>query len=283
LPLVPAAELLRDALNRGYAVPSFCAWNAETTETIFQVAARCRAPVIVMSGPGEFPLHAPAALADITRAAASRHVVSAALHLDHGDSIASVRDCLAAGYTSVMLDYSLRPFAENAEVLREAADLARPRGASVEGELGAVGRADDVTPEGGHGDALTDPDEAHRYVEAAGVDMLAISIGNAHGIYARRPRLDFERLRAIHAAVGIPLVLHGGSGTPADDLARAISLGIAKVNVASELILAVRESLREQWASGDRAWLPHQVARAMAAMAAVVEKWIGACGAEGRA
>jgi len=282
LSLVPAAELLRDAFRKGYAVPSFCAWNAETTEVVFQAAARRRAPVMVMSGPGELPLLPPQALADATRSAASRHAAVAALHLDHGDSIALVQECLAAGYTSVMLDYSARPFAENAAALREVVGLARPAGASVEGELGAVGRVDDATPEGGHADSLTDPDEARRYVEATGVDMLAVSIGNAHGIYTRRPRLDFERLGAIRRAAGVPLVLHGGSGTPPEDLSRAISLGIAKVNVASELVIAVRESLLGQWTSGDRAWLPHQVARAMTAMAAVVDRWIGACGCAGR-
>jgi len=283
LDLLPAAELVGEALRGGYAVPSFCAWNAETTETVLRAAAACRAPVLLMSGPGEFPVLGPAMLADAARSLAARYGVRAALHLDHGDSIEMVKECLAAGYTSVMLDYSLRPFAENAAALREVAGLARPRGASVEGELGAVGRVDDATPEGGHAGALTDPAEARRYVEATGIDMLAVSIGNAHGIYTKRPRLDFERLAAIRDATGIPLVLHGGSGTPPEDLKRAVALGIAKVNVASELCRAVRRSLEGEWASGVPGWLPHQLARAIAAMGPVVEKWLHACGAAGRA
>jgi len=283
LDLLPASELVREALRGGYAVPSFCAWNAETTETVLRAAAACRAPVLLMSGPGEFPVLGPAMLADAARSLAARYGVRAALHLDHGDSIEMVKECLAAGYTSVMLDYSLRPFAENAAALREVAGLARPRGASVEGELGAVGRVDDATPEGGHASALTDPADARRHVEATGIDMLAVSIGNAHGIYTKRPQLDFDRLAAIRRATGIPLVLHGGSGTPPEDLKKAIALGIAKVNVASELALAVRQSLQEQWASGEKAWMPVELARATAAMATVVEKWIQMCGADGKA
>src|SRR5512147_1801813 len=108
--LVPMIELLEPAWKAGYAVPSFCAWNAEVTETILQVATDLRAPVILMSGPGEFPLNSPQTLARISRVIAEQYPVPVALHLDHGDSPALVRACLDAGYTSVMLDYSTRPF-----------------------------------------------------------------------------------------------------------------------------------------------------------------------------
>ncbi|MBE3071032.1 MAG: class II fructose-bisphosphate aldolase [Planctomycetes bacterium] len=280
---VPTAVLVREAFEQGYAVPSFCIWNAETAATLLAVASDCRAPVILMCGPGEFPVLPAAMMAEAARLALAHRPARAALHLDHGDSVDLVRECLAAGFTGVMLDYSVRPLAENTAALREMAALAGPAGASVEGELGAVGRVDDVTVEGGHTSALTDPQEARRYVEATGVDMLAVSIGNAHGIYAARPQLDFARLEAIRAAVGVPLVLHGGSGTPEEDLRKAVALGIAKVNVASELVRAVRESLRGHWDAGDRSWLPVQVGRAMAALAPVAERWIRACGAAGRA
>jgi fructose-bisphosphate aldolase class II/tagatose 1,6-diphosphate aldolase GatY/KbaY len=283
LRFVPTVELVRSAFQGGYAVPSFCAWNAETMDAVLRVAEACRAPVILMNGPGEFPVQPPAMMADSARAAASGHTVPAALHLDHGDSIDQVEDCLDAGYTGVMLDFSTRPVTENVAAMKKVVRLARPKGASAEGELGAVGRADDLAIEGSDIFALTDPKEAARYVEATGVDMLAVSIGNAHGIYTRRPRLDFDRLAAIRKATAIPLVLHGGSGTPPKDLKRAISLGIAKVNVASELARAVRQSLQEQWTSGEKSWLPVQLARATDAMARVVEKWIHMCGAAGKA
>lgn len=280
---VPSAGLIRDAFRKGYAVPSFCVWNAETMIAVLEVAADCRAPVLLMCGPGEFPVLPPTMMAGVARVAMARRPARAALHLDHGDSVDQVKECLAAGFTSVMLDFSRQPVAVNIEALREVAALAKPEGASVEGELGAVGRADNVSVEGSRTSELTDPEEARRYVEATGVDMLAVSIGNAHGIYTQRPCLDFARLEAIRDAVALPLVLHGGSGTPEEDLKRAIALGIAKVNIASELTRAVRESLHGQWDAADRSWMPVQIARAMGDYAAIVEKWIRMCGAAGRA
>jgi len=278
----PAAELIGSALSGGYAVPSFCVWDAESAEAVLRAAVRLDAPVLVMAGPGEFPLLTPASLAAAARTALERYPAVAALHLDHGDTPALAAECIEAGFTSVMLDYSTRPFDENVAAVGEVARLAHARGVSVEGELGAVGKVDNATAEGSSGSSLTDPRQAARYVERTGVDMLAVSIGNAHGIYAVRPRLDFARLEAIGAAAGVPLVLHGGSGTPPEDLKRAVELGIAKVNVASELVRAVRESLQQQWA-GAPAWLPGQIARAMGAMEAVAARWIGLCGAAGKA
>jgi ketose-bisphosphate aldolase len=279
---LPAGHLVQAAFEGGYAVPGFTVWNAETVDTVLGVAAACRAPVLLMAGPAEFSLMPPALLADVARCVAARHDVPAALHLDHGDSPECVEACIAAGFTSVMLDYSSRPIAENIGALRQVAARAKPLGITVEGELGAVGFVRDVG--GGEGakiSSLTDPAEAKAYVEATGVDMLAVSFGNVHGIYAQRPQFDFDRLAAIRQAAGVPLVLHGGSGTPAEDLRRAISLGIAKVNVASEIMRAVRDTLREP--SLEHLWLPKAFALSMTAVGKVVEKWIAACGAAGKA
>ena len=279
---LPAAQLVRDALERGYAVPGFTVWNAETVNAVLGVAAACRAPVLLMVGPAEFSLMPPSLVADVARCVAARYDVPAALHLDHGDSPQCVDACIAAGFTSVMLDYSGRPFAENAEALRQVAARARPLGITVEGELGAVGFVRDVGGgEGAKVSSLTDPAEAAAYVEATGVDMLAVSFGNVHGIYTQRPRFDFERLAAIRRATGVPLVLHGGSGTPEEDLRRAVSLGIAKVNVASELMRAVRDTLRDP--AHENLWLPKALARCMTAVGKVVERWITVCGAAGKA
>jgi tagatose 1,6-diphosphate aldolase GatY/KbaY len=279
----PMLDLLKPAAADGYAVPSFCTWNAETMVTVLNVASDLRAPVILMNGPGEFPLLGPSEMSLIAHTLAGRYRIPVALHLDHGDSLEQVRSCLEAGYTSVMLDYSTRPYAENAAALRRTVELARPWGATVEGEIGHVGRADAVTTEGGGTSTLTEVAEAQAFVAGTGVDALAVSIGNAHGQYTRLPQLDFQRLAEIHASVSVPLVLHGSSGTPEEDLRRAISLGIAKVNVATELVTAVRQSLRGQWEDGPKLWMPIQQARAMKALAPVVEKWIRCTGAEGRA
>src|SRR5581483_250764 len=185
--LVPMHELLQPAWKAGYAVPSFCAWNAEVAETALQVATELNAPVILMSGPGEFGLNSPDTLARIAKALIQKYPVRAALHLDHGDSPAMVAECIRAGFTSVMLDYSLRPFEENVAALKEVVRNARPKGITVEGEIGNVGKVDDITVEGGENSTLTEPSDAARYAELTGVDALAVSIGNAHGIYTRLP------------------------------------------------------------------------------------------------
>lgn len=279
----PMLELMRHAADGGYAVPSFCVWNAESMVTVLSVAADCRAPVILMNGPGEQGLLAPQDMAAVARAVAARFSAPAALHLDHGDSLAQVKACLEAGYTSVMLDYSNRPFDENAEALRQVVAMAQPYGATVEGEIGHVGKTDNVTVEGAGDSTLTRVDEAVVYAASTGVDALAVSIGNAHGQYTKLPQFDFERLTRIHEAVRLPLVLHGGSGTPDEDLRRAISLGMVKINVATEAIVAVRESLRRQWDEGQNMWAPLAMAASMKAMAPVIEKWIRRTGAAGQA
>ena len=280
---VPMLELLQPAYEGRYAVPSFCAWNAEVAETILKVASDLRAPVILMSGPGEFPLNPPDTLGRVCRAVASKYNVPAALHLDHGDSPATVELCLKAGYTSVMLDYSTRPFDQNVARMKQVVAMARPRGVTVEGEIGSVGKVDDATVEGGEGSTLTDPAEAARFVEMTGVDALAVSIGNAHGIYTKLPVFDFNRLEKIRQAVGIPLVLHGGSGTQPEYIRRAVALGMAKINIASELCKAFRETYAEQHRSGKTGWLPTVLGAAKPAMAKVVERWINLSGAAGKA
>ena len=276
-------KLMQKALKGGYAVPSFCVWNLETTETVLRTAERMAAPVIIMSGPGEFPLVEPWALAGAARALRKKYKIPAALHLDHGDSLDMVKDCLEAGFSSVMLDFSAKSFQENAGALKTVAMMAAPLGVTVEGELGHVGKIDNATVEGGYGSTLTDPDEAAQYVQETGIDALAVSIGNAHGNYTQLPKLDFERLAKIHQLVKIPLVLHGGSGTSDEDIKKAISLGIAKVNVASELVRAIRESLRTQWNAGQNMWVPATLVEARKDMEQVIAKWIIRVGAAGKA
>lgn len=277
------SRLLQRASAEGYAVPAFCVWSAETMEAVLRTASSLKAPVILMSGPWEFVLLSPSDMGAIAHALIKRFDVPAALHLDHGNSPNQVDECLAAGYTSVMLDYSTRPLSENAEAMKSVVAKAHPLSVTVEGELGLIGQVDDITVEGSKESTLTDPDLAASFVKDTGIDTLAVSIGNAHGVYKKLPQLDFERLKAVHARVPVPLVLHGGSGTPEADLRHAISLGIAKVNVASELISAVRTSLMDQWNSGKNLWTPIAQAAAIEAMTKVAEKWLRLTGAAGRA
>jgi fructose/tagatose bisphosphate aldolase len=153
----------------------------------------------------------------------------------------------------------------------------------VEGEIGSVGKADEITVEGGEHSTLTDPEQAARFVRETGVDALAVSIGNAHGIYTKLPVFDFDRLAKIRQAVGIPLVLHGGSGTQPEYIRKSVALGMAKINVASELCKAFRDSYAEQHRNGKMGWLPTLLGAARPAMAQVVDRWIRLAGAAGKA
>ena len=280
---VPMSELTGRAYREGYAVPAFCAWNAEAMEAILMAATRLHAPVILMSGPGEFPVMSPATMAAVAYAVKSRYDTPAALHLDHGDSLEMVRQCIDARYTSVMLDFSARTFDENAGALRKVVEMAHPRGITVEGEIGKIGKADEATTEGGTRSAYTDPNEAVKFVRASGVDLLAVSVGNKHGFYNGEPHLEFDLLSALHAAVPIPLVMHGGTGIPEKHIQRSVELGIAKVNVASELVHGVRSSLTAQWKENRNLWTPIAFGEAVKVMGPVVEKWLHITGAAGKA
>jgi len=142
---VPMADLLQHAVSEGYAVPAFCVWNAETMETVLRSAEKLKAPVIMMNGPSEFAVLKPADMGAIAQTVARRFQVRAALHLDHGESLELVEACLAAGYTSVMPDYSSRPLQENTEAMRRVVAMARPLNVTVEGELGVIGKVDQTS------------------------------------------------------------------------------------------------------------------------------------------
>lgn len=275
-------ELIERAAREGYAVPAFCVWNVEGIRIILETATRLRAPVILMHDPAALGMVPPKIMGAVACAVAESYSVQAVLHLDHGDSLELVRECLEAGYTSVMLDFSSRSFDENTCALWKVGQWAHERGVTVEGELGAVGRADSIKHESSGFSTLTDPDEAKTYVAATAVDALAVSIGNAHGNYAVLPQFDFDRLSAIRRQVSVPLVLHGGSGTPETDLKKAIALGIAKVNVGTELVNAMRHSIQQAEQEKQKKWFPHVLANAMLAIMPVVEKWIYLTGAAGK-
>ncbi|HUV08920.1 MAG TPA: class II fructose-bisphosphate aldolase [Spirochaetia bacterium] len=279
----PLLELTKEAAAKGYAVPSFCAWNAETMKTILDEAQKMKAPVILMNGPGEFPLLSPGEMAAVAYSLIDRYTVPAALHLDHGDSLDMVRDCIGARYTSVMLDYSARPFEENVAALKKVVGMDHPANVTVEGELGMIGRDEATTTEGSKKSTFTDPEQAREYVERTGVDLLAVAIGNVHGFYRGEPHLEFDLLERIRSKVPAPLVLHGGTGLSEGDIRRGVSLGIVKVNVASELIYGIRSSLLSQWQAGRNPWVPQAFAEAVNAVRASIEKWIRITGAAGKA
>lgn len=280
---LPSKALVLKAKEDRYAIPTFNVWNAETIDIILKTAEELQSPVILQTSPAELSLFPPYKISAIAYEIAKDYTVPAALHLDHGSSLKQFNLCIEAKYTSLMLDYSLKSFEENSKVLKEAVNIAHPFNITVEGEIGHVGRAEKLSEEGDNPLNLTDPQEAQRFVKETNVDMLAVGIGNAHGIYTQLPKLDFKRLKMIQEAVNIPLVLHGGSGTPELDLKKAISLGICKVNIASELVQEYRDYLISQWTSGNNMWIPIATAKALKKLSPIIKKWIRNLGSENKA
>ena len=278
--LEPFQDLLRHARKHRYAVPAFCVWNVEAMRQAALVAHELASPVIIMGAHSETMAIQPEEQAKIAREVIDWKTPTAFI-LDHGRSLDEVRRFCRAGYTGVMLDCSTLPYEENRAQLREAVRIAHPLGIGVEGELGHVGKADTFTPEGDGDSNLTDPVVAAAFVRDTGIDSLAISIGNAHGQYTRRPRLDFGLLDRIAHEVAVPLVLHGGSGTSDNDILRAVSLGIAKINVATELVTAYCNAFVRE--VQNRVWGPIASNTAMNALRPVMEKWIHLTQAKGKA
>ena len=225
--LVTMKEILPEARKKGIAIGAFNAANYETAVAVIRAAEAENSPVILQIYSRLFENGKAEALGGMLIRLAEKCSQKVALHLDHGESIKQVRNALAWGYTSTMLDGSRLPFDENAAITAEAARLAHEANASCEGEIGHVAMGDET--------ALTVPEEALKFAQATNVDALAVSIGTSHGYYKATPKLDIARCAEIGKALpDLPLVLHGGTGTPIEDIQKAIPCGITKINVATE-------------------------------------------------
>lgn len=239
---VSSKELVDKALVRHYAVPAFNAENLEMVQAIIQAAEEENSPVIIQTTPPTVKyLSADEAYA-MVYAMAKKSKVPVALHLDHCAVFDDVMAAIKAGYSSVMFDGSRLQFGENIAISKKVSEVAKPMRVTVEAELGTVGgKEDNVVADNA---IYTDPDQAKEFVEKTGIDMLAVAIGTAHGFYKGEPKLDFKRIEKIKSLIDIPLVLHGGSGVPDESVKKAISLGMAKVNFATELRAAATKGVR---------------------------------------
>lgn len=234
--LVNLNDVLRPAQQGHYAVGLFNTTDTDMLQAAIEAAEEMRAPIIIGTAEvllpyGELQLIAPSVIA-----AAKRARVPVVVHYDHGLTFDRCMEALRLGFSSVMYDASAKPYAQNIQETREIVRIAHAFGATVEGEIGHVGSADGSDPAGE--DRYTTLQEATDYLRDTGVDALAIAIGTAHGAYKTAPKLSFDRLAQIRAAVDAPLVLHGGSGLSDDDFRRAVQGGIAKVNIFTDLCLA---------------------------------------------
>lgn len=238
MPLVTMNEILVPARKEGYGVGAFEFWSLDSAEAVVEAAQELDMPVILQAGPLECQYAGIINLSKIAKMVAEATSIPVALHLDHGDTYELACQAINAGFTSVMIDVSHLSFDENVNITRKVVEAARSSGVTVEAELGKLAGCEgnlDVTEEEA---AQTDPDEAKIFVEETGIDALAVAIGTAHGFYKSTPRINIERLKKITEKVNIPLVLHGGSGTPEEKVKEAIKNGIAKVNICTEFVAA---------------------------------------------
>lgn len=244
MPLVSSKLVLEEALRRRFAIGAFNANNMEQVQAIVEAAQEERAPVILQVSQGAIRYAGLEFAAGLVKIAAQVSDVPVVLHLDHGTDFDQNVRCLRAGFTSLMYDGSKQPYEENVAVTKRVVDIAHLVDIPVEAELGRVlNVAGNVTQEDVIA-AMTDPDQAKEFVARTGCDSLAVACGSVHAMTAREATLDIDRLRAIHAQVSIPLVLHGSSGVKHDSVVEAIANGIAKVNVATTLNQAFMNGVR---------------------------------------
>jgi len=247
--LVTMKELLIKAEKENFAIGAFSVGNMEMVMGVLRAAEELNTPVILQIAEkrlGSSPLEL---MAPMMVSAAKNANVKVAVHLDHGLTLDCIKKALVYGFTSVMLDCSLKPLNENIETTKEVVKLAREYGATVEAELGVVGGNEGDTEE--HIVTCTDPETAKLFCNETGIDALAVAIGNAHGNYPVLPELRFDVLEEIHNLTDIPLVLHGGTGITAEMFRRAISLGIRKINIATASFDALTASAKEYLSDGE--------------------------------
>jgi fructose-bisphosphate aldolase class II len=241
--LVSGIEVINECVSRGLVAGSFNTTNLETTIGIIDAAERVGVPTFIQVAPTNVALSGYEYIYDMVARRLATASVPIALHLDHGKSIEAVEDALAAQFTSIMIDASESPFDENVATSQRARELV-PAELALEAELGSIGgKEDDVAPEYA---STTNPHQVAEFVVAVGCDMLAVSVGNQHG-YAPHARIDFSLLAEVRDASSVPLVIHGGSGLPSEQLGRLNEFNVVKVNVASDLRNAMIRSFGEAY------------------------------------
>ncbi len=269
------------ARKNHYAIPAFNIQNLESTLAVTEAAAEEKSPVILQITPSVIKYAGLAFISKIAETAAQHSPTRMTIHLDHGEDFETAAKCVNAGFTSVMIDGSFLKFDENIALTKRVVSIAHPKGLSVEAELGKLAGIEEWSVE--EKDAvLTDPAAAEEFVEKTQVDALAVAIGTSHGAYKFKSegKLDLERLKAISEEISIPLVLHGASsvpqwlvekatkygaslggakGLPEDEYKKAIDLGIAKINIDTDLRLAFIATVREVLANSPKEFDPRKI------------------------
>ncbi len=229
MPLISMKEILYAAHSVGYGVGAYNVLNTDALQGIIKAAEEKRSPLILQMAQVRDSIAPLALIGPALVAAARKATVPVAVHLDHGETFEYAQQAIELGFTSVMVDASAYPLAQNIEYSKKVADYARSKGVSVEAEIGCL------NDEGGGSNPnfFTVPEEAKAFCEAVEPDVLAVSIGNVHGPYKGEPNIQYELLETIHAQVGRPIVLHGGSGIDQEGFRKCIARGVSKINIAT--------------------------------------------------
>ncbi|WP_033338777.1 class II fructose-bisphosphate aldolase [Catenuloplanes japonicus] len=269
--LVSGLEVIEQCMSRGLVAGAFNTTNIETTMGIVAAIENTGVPTFIQVAPTNAVLSGYDYIYDMVSRRLAAVDVPVALHLDHGRTLDDVSASLAAGFTSIMMDASGHDYDQNVSLSQQARRLTPPRYA-LEVELGSIGgKEDDLGPER---EATTDPAQVAAFVEATGCQMLAVSVGNVHG-YAPDVRIDMDLLRRVQEASAVPLVIHGGSGLPAEQLGRLHEYGVVKVNVASDLRNAMIRTFGEAYVANPKEYALIRVSRAaVGAITDVVESRI---------
>lgn len=242
--IVRGSELLIKAKREGYAIPAFNVDNLESVLGVLNAVSLLSKPVIIQTIPRTLKYGGIATYSALVKAN-YKGGADIAIHLDHGGDLQVCKDCIDAGYTSVMIDGSMLEFDKNVELTKQVVDMAHASGVCVEAELGTIGGKEETEGQ----IKYTEVDEAVKFVEMTGVDSLAIGVGTAHGVYKGTPHIAIDRIKEIADVVDIPLVLHGASGLSDEVITDCIKAGISKINFATHLRQAFTKGLKEGLAS----------------------------------
>ena len=281
--LVTSKELLLDAQKNHYAVGAFNVENMEMVMAVLAAAEEQNSPVIMQTTPGTVKYAGFDYYFANVKAAAERTKIPVVMHLDHGNSFAMAMQAFRTGYTSIMIDGSKLPFEENIDLTKSVVNVCHASNVPVEGELGKVGGKEDDL-ENDDDNPYTDPQEAKEFVERTGVDSLAIGIGTAHGVYKGIPKVNMEVLSAVRAVVDVPLVMHGTSGVPDEQVRDAVRRGICKVNYATDLRIAFTNGVKAYMNNNPNAFDPKKYsAPGMKEVTAYVAQKMQVVGSVGKA
>ncbi|MCM3729801.1 class II fructose-1,6-bisphosphate aldolase [Neobacillus cucumis] len=243
--LVSMSEMLGKAKKEKYAVPQFNIINMEFTQAIVEVSNEENSPVILGVGEPTIKYMGMEYVIAIANAAAKNSSIPITLHLDHGSSFEVVMQCIKAGFSSVMIDGSKYSFEKNIALTNKVVEAAHSVGVSVEAELGTIGGAEDNIFVNENDVILPSAEEAIEFWNHTNVDALAVAVGTAHGMYKIEPKIKFDVISKISNSIPVPLVLHGGSGVPEQDIQKAINCGISKINVNTENQVAFSNAVRQ--------------------------------------